>query len=233
MFGSATPVLRVGGALAAGAIVIAAAGCSSSSTSSAPPAAPASSSAPASSPAAAAPTSAAASTAASAPSSGSSAHAVSTPSGGSGGGVSATACATKDLTVKVGTSEGAAGSVYQVLDFTNAGSASCTLYGYPGVSLATGSPVTQVGAAATRSNAAAAAVVTLAPGATANALLRVTQAMNYPQATCSPKATTVLHVYPPNQTASVDVAYKATGCGKEAVKLLTIGVIQPGANSNQ
>jgi Protein of unknown function (DUF4232) len=237
MFGSASPALRVTGALAAGAFVIAAAGCASSS-SSAPPAAPASSSAPATS-AAAAPSSAAASSASSAPSSASSPRAVSTPtaggSGGSGGagGGAASACATSDLTVKVGTSEGAAGSVYQVLDFTNAGSAPCSLYGYPGVSLAGGSPTAQVGAAATRSAAAAAAVVTLAPGATANALLRVTQAVNYPAATCSPKATTVLHIFPPNQTAAVDVPYKSTGCGSSSVKLLTIGVIQPGANTNQ
>jgi Protein of unknown function (DUF4232) len=232
MIGSVSVALRVGGALAAGAVVIAAAGCSSSSSSSAPPAAqsattPAASSAPASAPA----------PASSAPSSASSPHAVSTPTGGAsstgGGGTTTAACTTQDLQVKVGTGEGAAGSVYQVIDFTNSGSAPCTLYGYPGVSLGSGSPVTQVGAAATRSNTSAAAVVTLAPGATGNALLRVTQAMNYPSATCSPKATTYLHIFPPNQTAAVDVAYKSTGCGKEAVKLLTIGAVQPGANSSQ
>ena len=226
MFGS-SQALRVGGALAAGAFVIAAAGCASSS-SSAPPAAPASSAAPTASAAAAA-----SSAAASAPSSASSARAVSTPASGGAGGGGANACATKDLTVKAGDSEGAAGSIYVTLDFTNAGSAPCTLYGYPGVSLAAGSPTAQVGAAATRSTAAAAAVVTLAPGATANALLRVTQALDYPKATCSPKATTILHIFPPNQTAAVDLPFKSTGCASSSVKLLTIGAIQPGANTNQ
>ena len=82
-------------------------------------------------------------------------------------------CATRDLQAKAGLAQGAAGSIYQVIDFTNISNAPCTLYGYPGVSLAAGTPVTQVGAAASRSPAAAAALVTLAPGQTANALLRI------------------------------------------------------------
>jgi len=140
-------------------------------------------------------------------------------------------CATGSLSIKVGASEGAAGSVYQVIDFTNTGTAACTLYGYPGVSLASGTPLGQVGAAATRSTTASPTVVTLSPGKTANALLRVTQALNYPSATCSPKATTDLRVYPPGQTKALDVAYPSTGCASASVKLLTIGVVQAGAGS--
>jgi hypothetical protein len=143
----------------------------------------------------------------------------------------AAACASASLQVKAGDDEGAAGSVYQVIDFTNTGTAACTLYGYPGVSLATGTPLAQVGAAAARSTTGSATLVTLAPGATANALLRITQALNYPSATCSPKATTELRVYPPNQTAAIDVAYTSTGCASSSVKLLTIGVVQAGAGS--
>jgi Protein of unknown function (DUF4232) len=138
-------------------------------------------------------------------------------------------CATQDLQVKAGTAQGAAGSLYQTLDFTNVSSASCTLYGYPGVSLAAGSPAAQVGAAAARSTTAAPAVVTLAPGQTANALLRIVQALNYPQATCSPTATTYLRIYPPNETQAVLLPFKSTGCTSDSVKLLTIGVVQAGA----
>jgi Protein of unknown function (DUF4232) len=145
----------------------------------------------------------------------------------------AAACASASLGVKAGTAEGAAGSVYQVIDFTNTGAAACTLYGYPGVSLATGTPLAQVGAAATRSSTASPTLVTLAPGATANALLRITQALNYPSASCSPKATTYLRVYPPNQTAAIDLAYTSTGCTAASVKLLTIGAVQAGAGSAQ
>ena len=143
------------------------------------------------------------------------------------------ACATRDLQVKAGESEGAAGSVYQTLDFTNIGTAPCTLYGYPGVSLAAGLPVTQVGLAASRSMTAGPAVVTLQPGATGNAVLRITQALNYPSATCSPKDTSYLLIYPPNQTTPVYVSYKSTGCASIKVNLLTIGVVQAGAQSSQ
>jgi hypothetical protein len=156
----------------------------------------------------------------------SSPHAVAPPSAGAAPG-----CATRDLQAKAGGSQGAAGSLYQVIDFTNIGTAACTLYGYPGVSLASGTPVTQVGQAATRSPVAGPTLVTLKPGQTGNALLRITQALNYPTQTCSPKATTYLQIYPPNQTTPIYLAYTSTGCASSAVKLLTIGVVQPGAGS--
>jgi hypothetical protein len=176
--------------------------------------------------------SAATSSAASAPASSataspaSSAQAVAPPSAGAPG------CATRDLQAKVGISQGAAGSVYQVIDFTNIGNAACTLYGYPGVSLTTGKPVTQVGQAATRSPVAGPTLVTLKPGQTGNALLRITQALNYPTATCSPKATAYLQIFPPNQTTPIYLAYSATGCASTSVKLLTIGVVQAGSGSS-
>jgi hypothetical protein len=141
-------------------------------------------------------------------------------------------CATRDLQAKAGVAQGAAGSVYQVIDFTNISNATCTMYGYPGVSLAAGTPVAQVGMAASRSTVAGPAVVTLAPGQTANALLRITQALNYPSATCSPAKTTYLQIYPPNQTTPIYLAYASTGCTSTSVHLLTIGVVQAGAGSN-
>jgi hypothetical protein len=130
-------------------------------------------------------------------------------------------------------SEGAAGSTYTTLDFTNTGSTTCSLYGYPGVSLAAGDPVAQVGAAASRSTMDSPSVVHLAPGKTANALLRITQALNYPKTTCSPSDTTFLRIYPPGETSSILLSYKSMGCAKTAVVLLTIGVVQSGATSSQ
>jgi hypothetical protein len=140
-------------------------------------------------------------------------------------------CATRDLKATVGVAQGAAGSVYQVIDFTNIGTASCSLYGYPGVSLAGGSPVTQIGAAASRSPQAGPALVTLAPGDVANTLLRITQAQNYPTSKCSPVASTYLQIYPPNQTTPIYLGYKSTGCSATGVNLLTVGVVQTGAGS--
>ena len=228
MMSTAGLLLRVGGAVAAGAVVVGAAGCAASPAS---PSGSATSSA-SSSVTASSPSSPSAS-ASSLPSSASSTPAAALSPRVVTSATAAAACASAALRVTAGTSEGAAGSVYQVIDFTNTGAAACTLYGYPGVSLASGTPLAQVGAAATRSSTAAPTLVTLAPGATANALLRITQALNYPSATCTPKATTYLQVYPPNQTVAIDLAYTSTGCTSSSVKLLTIGVVQAGAGSAQ
>jgi hypothetical protein len=226
-------LVRLSGVAAAGIVATALAGCTTSGSSSTATAASSAS-------ASAAPSSAAASAA---PSTGAAASpnvATSPVSGGasasggaSGGGGTAAGCATRDLQVKVGGAEGAAGSSYQYLDFTNIGSAACTLYGYPGVSLAAGKPVAQVGAAAARSTTTGPTLVTLQPGETGNALLRVTVAQNYPSAACSPKTTTYLQIYPPNQTTPIFLTFSSTGCASSAVKLLTIGVVQPGAGANQ
>lgn len=199
------------------------AGCGSagsSSSGSAPAAAPSSS--------AAAPSSSAATPASPA----SSATAVSSPSAGATSpAVAGTpACATSDLRVSAGLAQGAAGSVYQVLDFTNISGSSCTVFGYPGVSQTTAKAQdTQVGQAASRSSAAAAGVVTLAPGKMANALLRITQAENYPAARCHPVTAHYLQIFPPDQRAPIYLTYRSTGCAVAAVNLLTIGVLQAGS----
>jgi hypothetical protein len=136
-------------------------------------------------------------------------------------------CPTRSLGLKLGLSQGAAGSVYQVLDFTNISSVSCTLYGYPGVSLAGGQPVAQVGLAADENPTPPRELVTLAPGAVANSLLRIVDAQNYPASKCGPVTTKWLQVYPPNQTTPIYLAYKTTGCSRP-VRILTVSVVQPG-----
>jgi len=156
-----------------------------------------------------------------------SAAASATPSSSAAAG-GAPACATRSLKATVGIAQGAAGSVYQVIDFTNISGSPCTLFGYPGMALAGGTPVTQIGAAAARSTGSSAKLVTLAAGKTANALLQITQAENYSASRCAPKASTYLQIYPPNQTTPIYLAYKSTGCSSSKVNLLTVGVVQPG-----
>ena len=156
-----------------------------------------------------------------------SAAASATPSSSAAAG-GAPACATRSLKATVGIAQGAAGSVYQVIDFTNISGSPCTLFGYPGVALAGGTPVTQIGAAAARSTGSSAKLVTLAAGKTANALLQITQAENYSASRCVPKASTYLQIYPPNQTTPIYLAYKSMGCSSSKVNLLTVGVVQPG-----
>ena len=143
-------------------------------------------------------------------------------------GAAGTGCATRSLKVTVSTPQGAAGSIYQFIVFTNISGAACTLFGYPGVALAGGTPVTQIGAAAARSRASSAKLVTLAAGKTAYALLQITHAANYPAARCAPRASTYLQIYPPNQTTPIYLAYKSMGCSSTKVKLLTVSVMLAG-----
>ena len=141
------------------------------------------------------------------------------------------ACPNGSLEVKQGVAQGYAGGVYEVIDFTNTSGSSCTLLGYPGVSLVSGPSNTQIGLAAKRSTATPVKLVTLAPGATGNALLQIVDALNYPPASCAPTRATALRVYPPNQTAPVFLPNTSNGCAKP-VQIMYIGAVQPGSGSS-
>jgi hypothetical protein len=202
-------VLRAGRlALTAAALICAAAvaGCASSGSS--PPAA--SGSTPAASPSAPAASS-------------SNTPAVVAPSSSAAG---TPACATSALQVKLGSSDGYAGGVYVVIDFTNTSGSTCTLFGYPGVSLVTGPPYKQIGLAAKRSTSTPKKLVTLAAGATAHAQLQIVDALNFPSATCGPTKATALKIYPPNQTEPVYLPNTSNGCTKP-VQIMYIGAVRP------
>ena len=141
------------------------------------------------------------------------------------------ACPNGSLKVTQGLGQGYAGGVYEVIDFTNTSGATCTLYGYPGVALVSGPPYAQIGLAAKRGTTTPAAVVTLAPGAVANATLQIVDALNYPTATCSPAAATDLQVFPPGQTVAVYLPNKSEACA-EPVQTTFIGPVQAGSGGN-
>jgi hypothetical protein len=138
-------------------------------------------------------------------------------------------CATSVLKVTVATQSGgaAAGSVYYPIHFVNVSGASCTLYGYPGVSFVTGPGGSQIGPAATRNPVMAKTLVTVAPGQTVHAELQVADAENYPPTDCGIVAAHWLKVYPPNQTAPVYVGFSAQTCTK-ARQILSVQTVQPG-----
>ena len=190
---------------------LAVAGCSSSSSSSAP-AAPASSPSPV-------------------PVTSSPVPVPSTSSPASPAVVSAPACPNGSLKVTQGLGQGYAGGVYEVIDFTNTSGSECTLYGYPGVSLVSGPPYVQIGLAAKRTTTSPVKVITLAPGDTANALLQIVDALNFPTATCSPAAATDLQVYPPNQTVAVYLPNQSEACA-EPVQTTFIGAVQAGSGGS-
>ena len=140
-------------------------------------------------------------------------------------------CPTRSLHVKLGATQGTAGSVYTTIVFTNVSNATCTLYGYPGVSLTTGKPVTVIGKTAKENPATPRRLVTLQPQTSGSALLRIVDAQNYPASRCNPKNSTYLQVYPPNQTVPVRIRYKTLVCAKP-VGLMTVDVVRRGSGSS-
>ena len=92
---------------------------------------------------------------------------------------------------------GAAGTIYYPVEFTNLGSAKCILFGYPGVS-AVNKSGGQLGPAAGRFKATR-HNVTLKPGQTAHAALGIVDPGFI--AHCKKATAAGLKIYPPNQTA--------------------------------
>ena len=143
------------------------------------------------------------------------------PAGGSAGPhTSPCSAANTQVWLGFGAGGGYAGGVGLPLEFSNVGRRTCTLYGYPGVSATRGA--TQVGPAAGREKQPHAAV-TLSPGATAHAFLRIVDW----GAVCS-SAVTVngLRVYPPGQRAAKSIDYSFKVCAHRGV--LSAGPVRPG-----
>lgn len=163
------------------------------------------------------------------------------PPGTPGGGVQSptppnspepgTACPASALRLSIGNGNGAAGSVYYPIVFTNSSSSSCTLFGFPGVSFVTGRSGSQIGDAATRRSDKPVQTVTLAPGGVAHATLQVVQALNFPAAKCQPVNAHFLKIYPPNQTDAVILSFNAKACAAtgQGVTVLNVAPVQPGA----
>ncbi len=117
---------------------------------------------------------------------------------------------------------GAAGTIYYPVEFTNLGSTKCTLAGYPGVA-AINSADHKLGRAATRVGVPA-HTVTLQPHQTAHAILGIeeTGAVG-----CHAVTAAGLQVYPPNQTVRQVVgSFTFRACGHKVY--LRIYPVTPG-----
>jgi hypothetical protein len=133
-------------------------------------------------------------------------------------------CTTGDLRLSIGPSNGAAGSVYYPLQFTNTSDVTCTMYGYPGVALVSQQGGSLVGPAAVRNPTFHAGVVTLAPGGVAHASLQVAVAANYTASACVPVTGHSLQVYPPGNYAALYVPFTAQMCSKPVGDGSTLGI---------
>ena len=141
-------------------------------------------------------------------------------------------CPTSGLRVALGQGDGAAGSTYYPLDFTNASGDACTLFGYPGVSFVTGVGGSQIGNAASRNPAFASESVTIPAGGVVHAALQVVNAQNFPRADCHPVTAHWLKIYPPNQTAPLYLSFTAPACTRQdkPVSILAVEAVRPGSS---
>jgi hypothetical protein len=143
-------------------------------------------------------------------------------------------CADDDLTVGLGPQYGAMGHLTQRIDFTNRGGDTCTLTGYPGVSLGGGNPPAQIGLSATRTRRDPSTgdqtprAVPLRPHAVAHALVQVTRAENVDPTTCDPVPATLLIVYPPDAQTAAQLPFHALACAGP-VPLLEVTFVTAGA----
>jgi hypothetical protein len=129
---------------------------------------------------------------------------------------------------------------YVPLEFTNTSRRPCTLYGYPGVAVTTGTtPASQVGSEASRytvgqalrTTDVPAALITLAPDATASATLVIVNVGVYYGA-CNQVNVSYLEVYAPGQTTAAyvpDTGYTHQAC-TNPVDQLGITTIEAGSN---
>jgi hypothetical protein len=139
-------------------------------------------------------------------------------------------CSAADLGVWVAANQGngAAGTLYVPLEFTNLSTKTCTLDGFPGVSALSQSGA-QLGSPASWDDAVAPSKVTLAAGATAYATLGYSDVVtgNCPAAD---KVTAAwLLVYPPGQTQGDRTFFDLATCTAAGqTDFLRVRVIAPG-----
>jgi hypothetical protein len=166
-----------------------------------------------------------------APATGPAASATTEPAPGSSSAASGAAapagCLTRYLNGSIGLSQGTAGAVEIAIVFKNLNNVPCTLYGFPGVAQAAGTPVTDIGQPSTENHSTSRELITLQPGGYANATLQIVDAGNYSASACAQVKATWLAVIPPNQTVPLYIHFSSTAC-KGSVKLLSVTAVRPG-----
>jgi Protein of unknown function (DUF4232) len=148
-----------------------------------------------------------------------------TPAGPSG-------CLSSDLQASLGQSQGAAGTIYQLLILTNTSGSDCTLYGYPGVSFVTGQGGSVIGAPAARNSLIPDTLVTLQPGGTASALLGVVDTGALPPSKCVPGTADWLQIYPPGDTGSLFVQLSSSVCTKAGEVYMHVTAVHAGSSAS-
>jgi hypothetical protein len=137
-------------------------------------------------------------------------------------------CKTSQLVIWIFNGQGAAGSFYYELNFTNLSNATCTLRGYPkafGVDLGG----KRVGPNFAHEPGKQKLVILRGGGSeTATATLRVVEAGNFSPAECHPTKIAGVRVVPPGQSASKIVPFPSETCAREpAESAASVGPVGP------
>jgi hypothetical protein len=86
----------------------------------------------------------------------------------------------------------------------------------------------QIGVAAQQNPSFGKVPVRLAAGGAAHAWLQVTEAGNYPSATCQPVTAHWLRVYAPGETRALYVSHAFDACSSNSAPLLTVMPVRSG-----
>jgi len=134
--------------------------------------------------------------------------------------------------VAVGQGNGAAGTIYYPLEFTNLSGHTCALFGFPGVSAVDGHG-NQLGSPANWEGTRSPHTVILAPGATAHTMMAYHDAAVTTEPGCDPvNSAVLLKVYPPGEHSATYAAYDFQSCSRKGVRYLSIvGPIIPGVGT--
>lgn len=137
-------------------------------------------------------------------------------------------CKADQLTAKASEPEGAAGSSFYTITFTNTEESECSLVGYPGVSLVDKKD-NQLGAAADRETGDPGSAATLPPNGSASFTLRINNALAYEPKTCSATdSATNLKIYPPEEHGWILLPFSATTCTNPDINILKVSGVRSG-----
>jgi len=133
-----------------------------------------------------------------------------------------------------GQGNGAAGTIYYPLEFTNLSGHACSMYGFPGVS-AISRGGQQLGSPANWESGGSFGTprtVLVAPGATVRAILAYHDVVVSTVSGCDPVTTTFeLRVYPPDQRGAAFAFFGLQACSHAGPVYLSVGPIKPGVGT--
>jgi hypothetical protein len=154
-------------------------------------------------------------------------------SSGSPAAASVRACTAEDLGVWLAADQGdgAAGTIYYPLQFTNLSGHACSLHGFAGISAIDRSGH-QLGSPARWDHGRTPRTVVLAAGATAHAVLGWSDVAIATAPGCRPTfSATELRIYPPNQRSATHAAFSLEVCSRPGPIFMSVGPIIPGAGT--